>query len=104
MIILPAAHRHNVNATVVVGTPVTRRRRVEDVVTQGPPPQIVACGFPARRASERGAQLGIRLKAHIGDGQLRPYQGKAFAGILASAVATGDVLSGSGSSMPSLTA
>src|SRR5207249_1796592 len=44
---------------------------------QRPPPQIVACGLPARRSSEHGLQLGIRLQAHIGTGQCRPYQGKA---------------------------
>src|SRR6266851_1441932 len=58
--------------------PVTQHRRVEDVVTQRPPPQIVACGFPARRSSELGAQLGIGRQPCIGDRALRPYQGKAL--------------------------
>jgi hypothetical protein len=35
--------------------------RVEGVVTQRPPPQSVACGFPARRSSEHASHLGIRL-------------------------------------------
>src|SRR5262245_24233794 len=54
--------------------PVTRHRRVEGVVTQRPPPQIVACGFPALRSAAHDSPLSIRLQVHIGDGQLRPYQ------------------------------
>ena len=46
-------------------------------MTQRPPPQIVACGFPARRSSAHDAQRGIRLKVHRGHGQLRPCQGHA---------------------------
>ena len=55
-----------------------RHRRVEGAVTQRPPPQIVACGFPALRSSEHGSQLGIRLKVRIGDGQFRLCQGIAM--------------------------
>jgi hypothetical protein len=53
-------------------------RRVEGVVTQRPPPQIVACGFPALRSSEPGSQLSISLKPCIGDRQFRLYQRKAL--------------------------
>ena len=79
---------------VAVGTTLTGRRRVEGVVTQRPPPQIVACGFPALRSSEPGSQLSISLK---------PCSLRAFAGILSSAVATGVVLPGSVSSLLPLT-
>jgi hypothetical protein len=69
--------RQDSTNVITVGRPVTRPRRVEGMFTQRPPPQIVAYRPPALHSSEHGAQLGIRLKAHIGDGQLRPYQGKA---------------------------
>src|SRR5215510_2314577 len=62
--------------------PVTRHRRVEGVVTQRPPPQIVACGFPALRSAAHDSPLSIRLQVHIGDGQLRPYQEHAVFALL----------------------
>jgi hypothetical protein len=51
-------------------------------VTQRPPPQIVACGFPALRSSEHGSQLGIRLNGGIDDAQFRPCQGTALCELL----------------------
>src|SRR5262249_46165103 len=68
---------------VAVGMPVTRHRRVEGVVTQRPPPPIVAGGFPARRSSEPGSHLSISRKTCIGDRKLRLYQGKALVALLA---------------------
>lgn len=52
------------------------------MVTQRPPPQIVACGFAALRSSEHGSPLGIRLKGCRGDAQLRPCQGTALCELL----------------------
>ena len=85
---------------IAVGRPVTRPRRVEGVVTQRPPPQIVACGFPARRSSEPGSQLSIRLKPRIGDRQFRPYQGKALRELLALLPAYFAVLTSPTSGLP----
>jgi hypothetical protein len=51
-------------------------------VTQRPPPQIVAGGFPARRASEQGAPLGRRRKGGRGEAPVRPGQGTALCELL----------------------
>ena len=51
-------------------------------MTQRPPPQIVAGGFPARRASEQGSPLGRRRKGGRGEAPVRPGQGTALCELL----------------------